>query len=375
MLNLTPEEKIELQKNTAFALSHFDEGADTKDVLKKIYLENMQGKSEKQAELMADSIISTVNNLFNTYEKVCDAKGDTVKEKLSDMLNGFTDEQKAEILMAAKHSFGNIYKIKKGITVDESALKAMYQMDSSKNLETLLDEAVSVMESPEVMGSFSELFSNCSIEDIRARINVNGTFDDRAIAAVQSMIIYTMVKNGHFKDFPEGITIDQTVNAVSTEAFMGTLTIRKEEGTISENDYGMAWLFWMLALLIVAAMIALTAVCFAETAFVAIEAVLIGSLVVVFASALPIMILYMFFSDVLNCDVLSLSDKYISVSDSNKEEITSVGSEDYYTEEIIYNYERSEDVQEAEDPVNKPVFSTVDEDKLYERLWTDELPY
>ena len=60
MQPLSQEHRDSFLKKKSYALSLFDENTTVEEILKKIYIENMESKSEMQAEVMAQNVIETI---------------------------------------------------------------------------------------------------------------------------------------------------------------------------------------------------------------------------------------------------------------------------------------------------------------------------
>lgn len=367
MLNLLPEEKDELEKMTAFALARFEEGTELETILRDIYLEKMEIKSPEHAQIMAKDIISTIDFLYKKYEEISEAIDCSPEENLSGVLEEFTDfefrgfseQQKKQLLSAVTGVLENIEKIKVGEAPDEEALKKLTAEFSEKELDEALAETVSAMKDPKVLKSFLENIEDQSLESKQKRMSVVREQDSKTMIAIQTMILYAMIKTNSLKSLPQDISLTQLAVAVCTDSFINNLAFSIKMKTQNENGAGKILAFWLIAIVAVVAMSLLTLACFAaaDIVFSALS-LFLGIITTAFAAGSIIALDYIFFNDCMNCDVFDFSKIRFN---SSKQEFN------------ISDYKLVE-VEDAEEETENSSLLKIDEEKLYESLWNDTLP-
>lgn len=363
------KEREEICSRVDFALSLFEsQDTDIVDILKTIYVEYMPVGSEEHGIIMAKHIVDIINSLDKAYEAASSDNSNNCEQSLKALLENLSTDKKVQTLMSVNYILKSIKEASDGQMPDAAPLEAqLCNTDdiSEEKLDELFRQTVSNITDENTMNILLKKFASSSIEERKCRINVRRNQDISTVMAIQAMIIYTMVKTGKLSGIPKDVTMFEIVAGVCTERFLNSQSDLQNEN--SNDDLFNKIAFWLIALIVVASMTALTIACLAGSALSFFN-VFLGVLCIAFSSGALISVEYIFFNDCLLCDVFDFPKIKFSEFMSN----TMYKAPEHTG---IEAHQTSVSQQKEYAPLyDKPIFST-DEDKLYNRLFDPDVLY
>ncbi len=292
MFSLSQEQRDEFLQKKSFALSLFEKNTDTEEILKKIYVESMENKSEKQAEVMARQIIETTDLLFSTNDSFNDGQGSAV-EKLKLALEEIAPEKKAEVLLGASYVFENIETLAKKGTIRSYPLeKEFNQLEkdgfNEASINALLERAVAAASSEKTAEVLLKAFEKQTDEQILGRAMIDAEGGAKAMAAIDSMIIYTMSVNGNIEGVDPETSVYQITAGVCLDTVLQNIAASEKNGGFIYKVKINTVCSVLLSLLIIAAVTAVFTAFSLAAGFTGNVAFITGALCVSFCSAILI---------------------------------------------------------------------------------------
>ncbi len=193
---------------------------DTRELLKKIYQDNLPGKSEKQADLMAEEALDSVTEFYQDLDTAREDQDRLIDEKLSAILEDQNLYGRCAALL-------RIWQMLTAMTLDNA--KAMGEMnafpeapferekisaeDASPELEAeLLSSVKKLLKQyiflPPLIPDITEILSRLTM-DGDAELLLDAGRNQRDYLAALSMLAYVNVKSGAVPDIPEGTTLHE----------------------------------------------------------------------------------------------------------------------------------------------------------------------
>ncbi len=374
MPQLTQEQRDELLRKRSYALSLFDENTTTEEILKKIYIESMECKSEEQAELMARHVIKTTDMFFSILDLLKDAPG-TINEKLNLAFSDLPAEQKAQALCVSSYVFENIESTAKTGSADEGKLKEELEKITQNGtdeglISKLIQRTVSAAE--KTKGILTYDLENQSEEEILGRMIADMQYDPKTMVAVDSMIIYTMSVNGRIEDISNDISLFEITAGVCLNNELKNNQYAAENGNIPPEESSDNFLFCVLSAAIVVCVSAFTGVVFCSNEVaLTISALLIGILCVAVCSDSLTSLAYIHFNRCVSCNIFEIpAVKFQKVMHKLwlklKEKVATEKETEPETEELDINTIYNEDLDSEYDEYAE---------RLYLSLWDDTLPF
>ena len=366
MLPLLQKQRDEFLQKRAFALSQFEEGASIKEILKSIYIESMESKSEDQAELMADEVIEKTDIFFSVYDSLKDASGG-LTEKIDFALGELETEEKAKLLLQASYVFENVECLTGKGGLDSTALEKEIEQLTAGGIDeatvnSLLERVVIAMQDEKTAEVLLSTFACQSRESALGNAFIENRNAPESMIAVESMIIYTMSVNNRVEGIPQSTHLAQITLGVCLDNVLRNIS----------NDQGVSIPFAVMlheiafvlaSILIVAATTAAVVGLFAAAGFIGVEAFLIGVLSVLFYASGLITLAYESFyiteSCALDIPLVVFPRSSSGMRDKIKSKIYSVKQ----TVEQRYNAVIDDELQNDD-------FT----DRLYNELFDDTLP-
>lgn len=290
-----------LQKRSD-ALALFREGTTTEEILKEIYIDSLEDKTDMQAEVMAQHIIETVSLLSGTYDGLKKSEG-SVAEWLDFAFDDFSPEQKAEKLMSVSCVFENIDSLAKKDKLNTAPFAEEFEKLKKKGIDeasinALLNRAAKALSSENTAKTLLGVFAEQTKEEANGIELTDNENDPRTLIAVDSMIIYTMVVNGRI----EGIKKDTSLFEITAGIWLGNEIERLKLKLDESKGRALREIRESLGFLLVSLIIAAVVFCVAAP-FLGPEVAAICALCVFFYSARLIMLAQQFFYSCSSCDV------------------------------------------------------------------------
>lgn len=365
MSQLAQEEKDEFIRKRSYALSLFEEGTTTEEILKKIYMENLDSENEDHAELIAKRIIDTVNMLYSTYNSLLDTSG-TINEKLMGALSELSAEQKAEVLLSASHVFENLESVINNDETDSTSDKDEFERikengADEKTINNLLERLVSAITDEKNKELLLKNHKEQSKEEILGIAKTESKNNRKTTIAIDSMIIYTMAVRGKIKKIPRDTSLFAITSGVCLDNALEDIAYFADTASVKDSDD--AFLFWIIAALIVICVSVFTGFILTGgfTVAPATTDILIGLLCVAVYSGMLISIEYMHFfdcSNIFDFPEINFPELKNKISDKIEKSISSVKERENITEELDI------DTIYAHDSF---------EDRIYKSLWDDTI--
>lgn len=359
-MNLSDKEKKEIRNRVDYALSHFDsQDTKTEDILKSIYVKYMPIESEEQGIIMAKHIVDVINGMEKVYDAVSSNEEISCEQKLKELLDDIAPGQRAKILLSASKAFENIKETVNGKTYDNilSELQPDEEYDddiSEEKLDELIRRTASAVTDESTLDCLLDKFRNSRD---KKRIKVECKQDARVLMAIQSMVIYTMVKTGKLSGLPGETSLFEIVAGVYTEHF-----ISKQAALLNEKEKKLLRkkvTFWLITIIAVVAI-------FAALSFltgVAFIIIVCGSVL----SAMVVGIVYLVFHDCLDVDVLEIPKiRFSEFMSKTTHKLSAIA------ESVKQKYEQKQKENAYTTVYDRPLFA-VDEDKLDEYLFNSDV--
>ncbi len=237
MQPLSQEHRDSFLKKKSYALSLFDENTTVEEILKKIYIENMESKSEMQAEVMAQNVIETIDMIFSTRDSLQNEPGEII-DKLNAALGDFSAEEKAKKLLSASYVFENIETLVKKGKLDTEPLRPMLndlkkQTVDDDYLYVLLNRTVSAVKNDKTSGTLLKAIPEYKKEEEYGFLLKNEKCDRKTLIAVDSMILYIMAVNGELGSVDKKISLFEVTAGVCLGDTLDKIAIRARKGTIT----------------------------------------------------------------------------------------------------------------------------------------------
>ncbi|MBR6619568.1 MAG: hypothetical protein IKK85_04435 [Clostridia bacterium] len=362
MLQLSQEQCDEFLRKRAFALSQFEEGASIKEILKSLYIESMESKSDEQAELMAEEIVEKTDMFFSFYDSLNDAPGN-LAEKIDLALSELEPAEKAKMLLQASCVFENISSLAENGKFEKEPEQLTVDGIDEATVNTLLERTVAAMQDEKTAEILLGIFADQSREAALGNAFIENRNDPKTMVAVESMIIYTMAVNNRAEGIPKSTTLAQITLGVCLDNALRN--IANDQGVSAPFAVILRKVAFVLAsVLIVAATSAAVIGLFIAAGFVGIEAFLVGALCVLFYASRFIMLAHESFciteSYALDTPVVVFPRSSHEVCDRIKSKIHSAkqASEQKRNTEVDDNILQNDDFT----------------DRLYNELFDDTIP-
>jgi len=362
MLQLSQEQCDEFLRKRAFALSQFEEGASIKEILKSLYIESMESKSDEQAELMAEEIIEKTDMFFSFYDSLNDAPGN-LAEKIDLALSELEPEEKAKMLLQASCVFENISSLAENGKFEKEPEQLTVDGIDEATVNALLERTVAAMQDEKTAEILLGIFADQSREAALGNAFIENRNDPKSMIAVESMIIYTMAVNNRAEGIPKSTTLAQITLGVCLDNALRN--IANDQGVSAPFAVILRKVAFALASVLIVAVIATPVIgLFVATGFVGIVAFLIGALCVLFFAGRLIMLAHESFciaeSNALDIPVVTFPRSSYDICDRIKAKIHSAKQ----AADQKRNTEVNDNTLQDDDFTNR----------LYNELFDDTLP-
>lgn len=228
MKTFTKEQYETLTKQAKKIIDRVVSNESAREIMVRLYVDNLEDKTRKQGEVMADAIIEQVKNFDADYKDA--------KENLSRFISKFQDEIDAGktgvercnywLKFAAAISAANIAMGEDGvdraqILKDIEALSVSEDQATPQLENELREKAKTALENSGVMLS-GLMAKSKEIEELAEADEAAGMLIDLGneeigYRAILSMLAYTKIKNGEFDNMPADMTAVQVATVVCAE--------------------------------------------------------------------------------------------------------------------------------------------------------------
>lgn len=268
-MNLTVDERVELDRRVALAMQRLDENDNVRDTLIDIYCENLPDKDRWQGEMMADRLIAAV---FSAKEQCADAndpRSDYIARRLENVVAGMDNEAACKALfvlvealktlksgdMTAYFSSSEPGKALEALqkAVEEREYTGPYDL-ASRN--SLIREARRLLSGSTMTGTVIDNISGESAGRQDApRLLLEGRIQEDTLAALNAMILYTMANDGSIGSVSYPLTVEEAALAVCSREYIerairdykiGIITIRQCEKLVAVMETVAILSLWAL---------------------------------------------------------------------------------------------------------------------------------
>lgn len=227
MRTFTKEQSQALLNQAEEMMKHMEEGQSVRDVMARIYVENLDEKTMSQGQMMADAIIQGIKDFDSDYQE---AQGDLDRfiRKFQDKADdGKSREERCNYWLktAAAVSAAALAMKEGGIDEEEimreiEALAVTKEEATPEREKELRDQAREAIKQSGIMlgalAAQAEELEGVSPDEAAEMLLVFGN-QEMEYRAVAAMIAYTKIKKGEFENVPVEMTAAQVACIVCAE--------------------------------------------------------------------------------------------------------------------------------------------------------------
>lgn len=229
MSTFTKEQSDALKAEALEILKNLDEGQNVRDVMAQIYVNNLEEKTLKQGELMADGILQSVKNFDANYQEAQENldlfiarfqreanAGKSCVERCNYWLNlGAAVSAATAALSEDGADRDALLRELEGLSVSEE------EATPEREAELRRQAAVAIRNSGVLLGTLAEqakALAEMDDAEEAAELLIDFGGHEVEYRAVAAMLAYTKIKNGTFEVIPVDMTAAQVTAAVCAEA-------------------------------------------------------------------------------------------------------------------------------------------------------------
>ncbi|MCD8131338.1 MAG: hypothetical protein LUE16_08690 [Lachnospiraceae bacterium] len=272
MAEFTKKQEQELTAQVNDILNQMAEGKSARDIMARIYVDNLEDKTLKQGEVMADAILKSIREFDSNYEYA--------KNNLDGFIDNFQKEINADKTQAERCTYW--LKFAASLTAITAAfdVEGTVSDDKKAEIEAQLqelcvseDEATDAYEE-ELMAQAKEAMLNANIllgglmksaDELKDISDVDAAeilidfgsreFESRGIMA---MLAYTKIKSGEYSNISAEVTVEQVAAMVCAQVEEARILEAVASGSMTERVA--AKLFHILGILVIASLASLSSV-------------------------------------------------------------------------------------------------------------------
>lgn len=285
MMTFTKEQNGTLQAQAKDILSKVAEGENTRDIIARIYVENLDEKTMKQGQIMADAILGSVKKFDADYKDAQEDLDRFIKKFQDEVDEGKSCVERCNywLKMSAAISAATVAMSDEGADRDqilheiESMEVSEEEATPEREKELRLQAMEAIKNSGVMLGALAEqakALEEMSTADEAAGMLIDLGNKEIEYRAIVAMLAYTKIKNGEFENIPVEMTAAQVATVVCAEIEQTKIMEAVGKGNIAV-DVASALLSILGVIVLVKVGIALVAVGahFATTCFGAILAI------------------------------------------------------------------------------------------------------
>lgn len=243
MQNFTKEQIADLMDQTIQITASINEGETTRDIMARLYVENMQDKTPEQGLAVADKILETVKKFDTEYA--------LAREDLDRYINNFQDKVEqgktlcercnywlklAAAITAAGEDLTTGTINREQIVAELEALQISEEEATEEIAQQLRQQAFEALKNSGVLLSgLKELeaaLNEMDTADAAAGLLINLGNREVEYRAIMSMLAYTKVKNGELDNIPVEMTAAQITTCVCTAVEQANIAEGVANGSI-----------------------------------------------------------------------------------------------------------------------------------------------
>lgn len=270
MKNFTNEQSKALMEQAQEIMNGIADGESTRDVMARLYVENLDDKTIAQGLVIADSIIESVKNFDASYKEARENLDGYIKKFQKKMDEGKSCVERCNYWLKITAAVSAASIALNDPTVDRKKL-----LEEMELITPITEEEATPAKEREIkkqareaiknsgimfnglMEHASELDASSSPEEAAEMIIEIGD-KDCDLRAIAAMLAYTQVKNGSIENVPADITAPQLTTFVCAGVEEMRITEAVGNGSLAE-DIASLLLFVLGAIVIIQTIVALGA--------------------------------------------------------------------------------------------------------------------
>lgn len=249
MMELSVDERVELDRRVALAMHRLNEKDNVRDALADIYCEFLPDKERWQGEMMADKLISSILS----FKEQCATADDSLETYMSVRLEEMVRDMDQE---SACKALGTLVESLRAL--DSGTVTACF---SSSEPEKAMEELVRNVEEREYQGPYDLASRNALMKEARrliskanltswliedlgreenggaARLVLEGRMREDTLTAVTSMVLYTMAAEDGVGSQGRPVTLEEAAVAVCSREYIEQICRDYRGGLISLQRY------------------------------------------------------------------------------------------------------------------------------------------
>ena len=199
-MHLSDKERKYIIRRTADAIGRIQTGEDAIAVLSEIYCQNMEDKSPRQGQLMAEEVLRWIGKFQNTFE-------DAMEDPVRCFRHNWMQTMEAVPLDAQC----DLLRRELGLSADAGEPVSPQLRDS------LLEELSGRLTDADPKGMEARFTLGDPTPDNSNRTAAKAVIGEDMLLAVTAMVLYTMVQNGQLETVEPDLTLAQAVIGVCAE--------------------------------------------------------------------------------------------------------------------------------------------------------------
>ncbi len=248
MRSFSKEQIKKLDEQAKEIFREVTEGKSLSDILAQIYVDNLDDKTQHQGAVMAEAILTSIQNFDSDFEsakanlsryveqfinKVCENK--TPVERCNYLLKLSTAVGSAQSVMVAqieeqkKEIEELMARVEEATVLEEEATEALEAELREKVIEALLGSSVMLSA---LMQQKEQLEEMKNAEET-ARLLIDMGSEEVDYRAITAMLAYVNIKNGTFEDMPPEMTADQVATLVCAHSEQTHILQAVESGNMA----------------------------------------------------------------------------------------------------------------------------------------------
>lgn len=262
------EQYESLTAETKQILEDLGEGKSARDVMAQIYVDNLEDKTLKQGELMADGILRSVKNFDAGYQAAQEDLDRFLEEFQQKACEGKSCVERCNYWLKLAAAIAAANDALEDGADQESALQKLEGLDVPEDQATPEREAQLRDAAMEAMRNSGILLGTLMRQDAvldeldsakdAASLLIGLSSQETEFRAVAAMLAYTKIKNGSFEGMPADITAEQVTAMVCAGVEQARILEAVGDGSMAV-DIATALLFLLGAVLLAALAMAVAA--------------------------------------------------------------------------------------------------------------------
>ena len=199
-MHLSDKERKYIIRRTADAIGRIQTGEDAIAVLSEIYCQNMEDKSPRQGQLMAEEVLRWISKFQNTFEDAMEDPARCFRHNWMQTMEAVPLDAQCDLL-----------RRELGLSADAG------ESVSPELRDSLLEELSGRLTDADPKGMEDRFTLEDQTPDNSNRTAAKAVIGEDMLLAVTAMVLYTMVQNGQLETVEPDLTLAQVVIGVCAE--------------------------------------------------------------------------------------------------------------------------------------------------------------